>query len=106
VVQVYLLENVLLESGLKSGCNQSNDGPGYGEYVKNPKAKLSCSTSTDGGTGNCMPVVKATFTADSKSVTATSTKALNNVVLKYYDGQEQKFANVNGKISYPNRGQE
>lgn len=82
---------------IKSGCNQSNDGPGYGEYVKNPKAKLSCSTSTDGGTGDCMPVVKATFTADSKSVTATSTKPLNNVVLKYFDGQEQKFANVNGK---------
>jgi hypothetical protein len=82
---------------IKSGCNQSNDGPGYGEYVKNPKAKLSCSTTTDGGTGDCMPVVKATFTADSKSVTATSTKPLNNVVLKYFDGQEQKFANVNGK---------
>jgi large repetitive protein len=83
---------------IKSGCNQSSDGPGYGEYVKNPKAKTMCETIGGGGKGdpNCKPTVRAEFSTDSKSVTAFSTKALSNVVLKYFDGTVQKFENLTG----------
>lgn len=81
---------------IKSGCNQSTDGPGYGQWVANSKNVGSCTTSTGGGNTDCIPVVTAIFTADSKSVTVTSTKDLINVVLKYYDGQEQKFDGLSG----------
>lgn len=83
---------------IKSGCNQSNDGPGYGEWVANTNPTSNCaSTTNNGGTdGGCMPVVGATFATDSKSVTATSTKDLSNVVLKYFDGTVQKFDGLTG----------
>lgn len=78
---------------IKSGCNQSNDGPGYGEWVANPQNTTDCSSEEE----DCKPSVQATFGSDMKSVTVTSTKDLINVVLKYYDGQEQKFDNLSGK---------
>ncbi|MEX1190504.1 MAG: hypothetical protein WEA99_00930 [Brumimicrobium sp.] len=45
---------------------------------------------------NCMPQVGASFTNDHHSVTATSTKDLSNVVLKFSDGTTQKFENLSG----------
>jgi hypothetical protein len=45
---------------------------------------------------NCLPSVGATFSSDHHSVTATSTKDLSNVVLKYSDQQTQKFDNLTG----------
>lgn len=80
---------------IKSGCNQSTDGPGYGEWVANSQNVGNCTTSTNGGT-DCMPTVNASFAGDSKSVTVTSTKELTNVILKYFDGQEQKFDGLSG----------
>jgi hypothetical protein len=31
---------------IKSGCNQSNDGPNYGEWIANTRNLSDCSTST------------------------------------------------------------
>jgi hypothetical protein len=78
---------------IKSGCNVSQDGPGYGEYVRNKLVSSSCAAVP---TGDCKPTVSALFTTDSKKVTVSSTKDLSNVVLKYHDGQEQKFDNLTG----------
>ena len=36
------------------------------------------------------------FSSNSKSVTVSSSKELTNVVLKYHDGQEQKFPGLSG----------
>ncbi|MFN3916434.1 MAG: hypothetical protein ACK4K0_01720 [Flavobacteriales bacterium] len=46
--------------------------------------------------GGCMPVVAANFTTNHMSVTVNSNKDLSNVVLKYFDGVEQKFDNLTG----------
>jgi hypothetical protein len=48
------------------------------------------------GGGNCLATVSATFSSDNKSVTATSSKNLSNVVLKYCDGTHQKFDGLTG----------
>ncbi|MFN5415525.1 MAG: hypothetical protein ACK5B9_00605 [Flavobacteriia bacterium] len=84
---------------VKSGCNESTDGPGYGEYFANTQNVTNCAVTTDGGSTDCKPTVSATFTKDSKSATAISTKDLINVVLKFYDGQEQKFEGLSGKTT-------
>ncbi|TNE56060.1 MAG: hypothetical protein EP338_00405 [Bacteroidetes bacterium] len=78
---------------IKSGCNQSNAGPGYGEWVANTKNVGDCGSATN---EDCKPKVSAVFSSDSKSVTTRSTKPLINVVLKYEDGQEQKFDKLSG----------
>lgn len=46
---------------------------------------------------NCKPRVRANFSSDHKSVTATSNKDISNVVLKYSDQSTQKFDNLSGK---------
>ena len=46
---------------------------------------------------SCLPEVTAEFSDDDKSVTTTSDKDLSNVVVKYYDGETQKFDNLSGK---------
>jgi hypothetical protein len=79
---------------IKSGCNQSNDGPGYGEWVGNPANLSRCSNTTP---TDCKPLCGATFAEDSKSVLCTSSKELINVVLKFHDGQEQMFSGLSGK---------
>ena len=48
------------------------------------------------GNGACLPIVGATFSSDGKSVTAQSTKDLSNVVLKFCDGEHQKFDGLSG----------
>jgi large repetitive protein len=80
---------------IKSGCNQSNDGPGYGEWVGNAQNLSRCGSSTP--PTDCKPLCGATFADDSKSVLCTSSKDLMNVVLKYHDGQEQKFDGLSGR---------
>ena len=45
---------------------------------------------------NCEPTVGATFSNDTKSVTATSDKDLSNVVLKFSDHTTQKFDGLSG----------
>ena len=47
----------------------------------------------------CMPVVGATFSANSLSVTTTSTKDLSNVVLNFCDGVHQKYDGLSGYSS-------
>ncbi|MGV3631923.1 MAG: hypothetical protein ACO1O6_12005 [Bacteroidota bacterium] len=79
---------------IRSGCNESNAGKNYGEWIGNPKNTSNCATTST--PENCKPTVGAAFTSNAKSVTATSTMALTNVVLKYYDGQEQMFQNLSG----------
>lgn len=79
---------------IRSGCNETSAGPNYGEWVANPKNTSNCTTITT--PTNCKPTVGAAFTSNAKSVTATSTMTLTNVVLKYYDGQEQMFQNLSG----------
>lgn len=81
---------------IKSGCNSSNDGPNYGEWFANTQNMSNCTNTTTTG-DDCKPTVSAVFSADNKSVSVTSTKDLSNVVLKYYDGQEQKFDGLSGK---------
>ncbi len=78
---------------IKSGCNQSTDGPGYGQWVANSQDISRCKTPAE----ECKPLCGATFAADSKSVLCTSSKDLMNVVLKFYDGQEQQFSSLTGK---------
>jgi hypothetical protein len=80
---------------IKSGCNQSNDGPGYGEWVANPQNLSRCG-STPPPT-DCKPLCGATFADDSKSVLCTSSRDIINIVLKYHDGQEQKFEGLSGR---------
>lgn len=48
-------------------------------------------------TASCLPLVYATFSSDNFSVTASSTKDLSNVVLKFSDGHTEKFDNLSGK---------
>jgi hypothetical protein len=43
----------------------------------------------------CRPAVSALFSCDNQSVTTYSTKDLSNVVLKFADGTEYKFDNLN-----------
>ncbi len=45
---------------------------------------------------NCEPRVRANFSNDHKNVTATSSKDISNVVLKYSDQATQKFDNLSG----------
>jgi large repetitive protein len=104
---------------IKSGCNSSTDGPGYGEWKPNsafggscgepiapetttsttptaPTAPASETTSTPTTSENCVPTVGAVFSNDHKLVQATSTKDLSNVVLKFSDNATQKFDNLSG----------
>jgi hypothetical protein len=80
---------------IKSGCNQSNDGPGYGEFVSNNNMASTCCVQDQGTTG-CLPVVGATFDPTSISVTVISTKDLSNVVLKFCDNTTQKYEGLIG----------
>jgi large repetitive protein len=83
---------------VKSGCNSSTDGPDYGEFVANPNKAISClNTSPTDGATNCKPTISANFTTDSKSISITSNKVINNVVLKYFDGSTQKISDVAAK---------
>lgn len=79
---------------IKSGCNQSNDGPGYGEWVGNTANLSRCGSVTP---TDCRPLCGATFAEDSKSVLCTSSKDIINIVLKYHDGQEQMFSGLSGR---------
>ncbi|MFT5820732.1 MAG: hypothetical protein ACI8ZM_001979 [Crocinitomix sp.] len=45
---------------------------------------------------NCVPEVSATFSADNKSATALSDKALINVILNLHDGTTQLLTDVDG----------
>ncbi|MEQ8924823.1 MAG: hypothetical protein RLO81_03355, partial [Fulvivirga sp.] len=58
---------------------------------------LLLSTFSIGAKSNCLPEVSATFNASSLSVTASSTKDLSNVVLKFCDESTQKFDDLSGK---------
>jgi hypothetical protein len=94
---------------IKSGCNSSTDGPGYGEWKPNSSFSGACGeTSTtvtttpatspetsETGT-NCMPTVTAAFNYLHSAVQVTSTKDLSNVVLKFSDNSTQKFDNLSG----------
>lgn len=94
---------------VKSGCNSSNDGPGYGEFVSNNAYSGTCAaaeTNTDednsssqigGGSSDCIPTVTADYTDAQKRVTITSSLNLNNVVLKFHDNTTQQFNNLFGK---------
>lgn len=82
---------------IRSGCNETNAGKNYGEWVANPKNTSNCASGTT--PTDCKPTVRASFTSNAKSVTATSSMDLTNVVLKYYDGQEQMFQNLSGKTT-------
>lgn len=74
-----------------------------------PTTKLCILTTTNSGGGQacgtnqankCTPSVCANFSVDGKSVTTTSSKDLSNVVIKFADGTEYKFDNLNvGKSS-------
>ncbi len=79
---------------IKSGCNSSNDGPGYGQWIANSQDVSRCRTTTG---ADCKPLCGATFADDSKSVLCTSSKDLINVVIKFFDGQEQQFSGLTGK---------
>ena len=94
---------------IKSGCNQSNEGPGFGEYVSNTGFTGTCAgaeTNTDednsssqigGGNADCLPEITTNFTDAQKRVTITSSMNLNNVVLKFHDNTTQQFNNLFGK---------
>jgi hypothetical protein len=80
---------------IKSGCNQSSDGPGYGEYVANNSLAPNCCVQDQGSSG-CLPTVGATFDVSSMSVMVVSTKDLSNVVLKFCDNTTQKYDGLGG----------
>jgi hypothetical protein len=80
---------------IKSGCNQSSDGPGYGEYVANNSLAPNCCVQDQGSSG-CLPTVGATFDVSSMSVMVVSTKDLSNVVLKFCDNTTQKYDGLSG----------
>jgi hypothetical protein len=82
---------------IKSGCNQSSDGPGYGEFVSNPNQKVSCLAVTTDDNTNCKPIINVKFSTDSKSLIASSDKKINNIVLKYFDGSVEKINNITEK---------
>ncbi len=102
-------EKCIIGVWIKSGCNQSNDGPGYGEFVANNAYLGTCAsaeTNTDednsssqiGGGGNdCMPTISTTYSNGQKTISITSSLTLNNVVLKFHDNTVQQFNNLFGK---------
>lgn len=102
-------EKCIIGVWIKSGCNSSNDGPGYGEFVSNNAYTGTCAaadTNTDqdnsssqigGGGSDCLPSINAVYTDVQKRVTITSNLALNNVVLKFHDNTIQQFNNLFGK---------
>jgi large repetitive protein len=50
-------------------------------------------------TESCLPVVGAVFSNNNRSVTASSTKDLSNVVLRFHDNTTQKFEGLSGLSS-------
>jgi hypothetical protein len=94
---------------IKSGCNSSNDGPNYGEFVPNNSFTGTCqsaATNTEEdnsssqigvGSSNCLPSITTVFTDAQKRVTVTSNMNINNVVLKFHDNTTQQFNNLVGK---------
>jgi len=94
---------------IKSGCNSSNDGPGYGEFVSNNAYSGTCAgaeTNTEednsssqigGGNADCLPTITTTYTDEQRRVSITSSMNLNNVVLKFSDNTTQQFNNLFGK---------
>jgi hypothetical protein len=80
---------------IKSGCNQSNDGPGYGEFIANNTMAATCCVTDNGSTG-CLPTVSASFDPTAMSVTVLSSKDLSNVVLKFCDNTTQKYEGLSG----------
>jgi Flp pilus assembly protein TadG len=61
---------------IKSGCNSSNDGPGYGEHLVNPQNDTTVHGQPGGG---CKPHVTATF--ESTGVVFTDSGATSPVRL-------------------------
>lgn len=102
-------EKCIVGVWIKSGCNSSNDGPGYGEFVANNGFTGTCqaaATNTDednsssqigGGSSDCLPTITTVYTDAQKRVTVTSNMNLNNVVLKFHDNTTQQFNNLVGK---------
>lgn len=102
-------EKCIIGAWIKSGCNQSNDGPGYGEYVANNSFTGTCAsaeTNTDednsssqigGNNSDCLPTISTVYSNGQKTISITSTLALNNVVLKFHDNTTQQFNNLFGK---------
>lgn len=102
-------EKCIIGVWVKSGCNSSNDGPGYGEFVSNSAYSGTCAaaeTNTEednsssqigGGNADCLPTITATYTDEQRRVSITSSMNLNNVVLKFSDNTTQQFNNLFGK---------
>lgn len=102
-------EKCIIGVWIKSGCNSSSDGPGYGEFVSNNAYSGTCAgaeTNTDednsssqiGGTNSdCLPTISTTYSDAQRRVSITSSLNLNNVVLKFQDNTTQEFNNLFGK---------
>lgn len=86
---------------IKSGCNQSNDGPGYGEYVPNTgfsgtcDQKPPCDPPVITTSGNLTSVTVANYTF---AATVTNVNAASDVVVKL-NGQVVQHTYTGGAVT-------
>ena len=85
--------NYINPMGQISFVNLNNTGIGFidNNHDSFTQSKASVDLVVENCQVNCEPNVSATFSNDNLSVTATSTKDLSNVVIKFCDGTEFKF---------------